>query len=78
MAMAMSTEESNLDSSLDLVSSASSGELKHSYESSFFESRSEGAEGIHPLPYEPIASNSEDVGSNSSVDDCPRLHNVSW
>ena len=43
MAIAMSTEESNLDSSLDLVSSASSGELELSYESSSFESGSEGA-----------------------------------
>ena len=78
MAIAMSTEESNLDSSLDLVSSASSGELELSYESSSFESGSEEAEGIHPFLYEPIASNSEDEGSDSSVDDCPRLLNLSW
>ena len=37
MAIAMSTEESNIDSSLDLVSSASSGELELSYESSSFD-----------------------------------------
>ena len=78
MAIAMSTEESNLDSSLDLVSSASSGELELSYESSSFESGSEGAEGIHPFLYEPIVSNSEDERSDSSVDDCPRLLNLSW
>ena len=80
MAIAMLTEESNLESSLDLVSSASSGELELelSYESSSFESGSEGAEGIHPFLYEPIASNSEDEGSDSSVDGCPRLLNLSW
>ena len=74
----MSTEECNLDSFLDQVSSASSGELELSYEYSSFESGSERAEGIHPFLYEPIASNSEDEGSDSSVDDCPRLLNLSW
>ena len=89
MAIAMSTESSNLVSSIDQVSSASSGKLKLSFESSldqvssassgepelFFESSSfgsgneSGPEGIHPFLYEPIASDSEDEGSDSSVDD---------
>ncbi len=72
----MSTEESNLDSSLDQVSSASSGELLLSESSSGNES---GAEGILPFLYEPVASNSDEEGSDSSVDvDSPRLLNLNW
>ena len=95
MTIAMSTESSNLvssidnsssgelelsfESSLDLVSSASSGEPELSFESSSLGSGDEsGPEGIHPFLYEPIASDSEDEGSDSSVDDSPRLLNLNW
>ena len=90
MAIAMSTESSNLvsssgelevsfESSLDLVSSASLGEPELSFESSSLVSGDEsGPEGIHPFLYEPIASDSEDEGSDFSVDDSPRLLNLNW
>ncbi len=75
----MSTDESNLESSLDQVSSESSGELELSCESSPFESGNDSSpEGIHPFLYEPSASSSENGGSDSAVEDSPRLINLNW
>ncbi len=75
MAIAISTKEINLESSLDPVSSESSGELELSCGSSPFESDNDsGPEGIHPFPYEP----SENEGSDSDVEDSPRLINLNW
>ncbi len=79
MAIAISTEESNLESSLDQVSSESSGELELSCGSSPFESDNDsGPEGIHLFLYEPSASSSENEGSDSDVEDFPRLINLNW